>query len=78
METFPQSAKEESIMLKQPTVHSAHNTIQHSVNQLSSAASSQELLKQLADIKHAPGIRRPGCPCCEPDSASTFANSMML
>jgi hypothetical protein len=40
--------------------------------------SSQQLLQEMADSKHAPGIRRLGCPCCEPDSAATYADNMML
>lgn len=40
--------------------------------------SSQNILQQLSEREHAPGIRRPGCPCCEPDSASTYADKMML
>lgn len=40
--------------------------------------SSQELLQQITKSDHAPGIRKAGCPCCEPDSASTYTVKMMM
>ena len=35
------------------------------------------LLSQLSSREHAPGIRRPGCPCCDPDNLSTVVNQML-
>jgi len=46
-------------------------------NNATSSSSSAELLQQIAKSDHAPGIRRAGCPCCEPDSASNYADKMM-
>ena len=40
-------------------------------------SSSASLLEQLANSQHAPGIRRAGCPCCDPESASNYADQMM-
>ena len=37
--------------------------------------SSSNLLLQL---QHAPGVRRPACPCCDPDSVSNVVDSMMM
>jgi hypothetical protein len=42
--------------------------------QLTSATS---ILQRLGEREHAPGIRRPGCPCCDPDSPENFVNQMM-
>ena len=36
---------------------------------------SRPLLAQIAT--HARGIRRPGCPCCDPDSASTVVDQFL-
>ena len=40
--------------------------------------SSQQLLQQITKSEHAPGIRRAGCPCCDPDAASNYADKMMM
>eukprot|EP00804_Cyclotella_cryptica_P027336 CCRYP_016214-RA/>CCRYP_016214-RA protein AED:0.05 eAED:0.05 QI:296/1/1/1/0.5/0.33/3/55/309 len=58
--------------------NSFSNIQQRTVRVVSSSVSSQSLLQQLSQSKHAPGIRRPGCPCCDPDSATTYADKMML
>lgn len=39
--------------------------------------SAGSLLSQLAERKHAPSIRRPGCPCCEPDNPSNVADRFL-
>lgn len=39
---------------------------------------SQQLLQQITKSDHAPGIRRAGCPCCDPDAASNYADKMMM
>lgn len=41
-------------------------------------ATSQQLLQQITKSEHAPGIRRAGCPCCDPDAASNYADKMMM
>jgi hypothetical protein len=38
-------------------------------------SSSNNLLLQL---QHAPGVRRPACPCCDPESVSNIVDSMMM
>jgi hypothetical protein len=35
------------------------------------------IVAQLNERQHAPGIRQPGCPCCDPDSATTVIDQMM-
>ena len=35
------------------------------------------LLSQLAAREHAPGIRRPGCPCCDPDHPTNIVDQLM-
>lgn len=42
------------------------------------ATTSQQLLQQITKSEHAPGIRRAGCPCCDPDAASNYADKMMM
>ena len=39
---------------------------------------SQQILQQITKSDHAPGIRRAGCPCCDPDAASNYADKMMM
>lgn len=38
--------------------------------------SSQSILAQIE--QHAPGIRVPGCPCCDPDNPETIIDQMMI
>lgn len=38
---------------------------------------SQSIMAQLGERQHAPGIRRQGCPCCDPDSAENMIDEMM-
>jgi len=45
--------------------------------QASTATSSQSIMAQLNERQHTPGIRRPGCPCCDPDSADNMIDKMM-
>lgn len=47
---------------------------------LDSAASpsATSILAQLSQREHAPGVRRPGCPCCDPDNPSNVIDRMML
>lgn len=40
------------------------------------SSNNTSLLSQLAR-KHAPGVRRPGCPCCDPDDPSNIVDSLM-
>eukprot|EP00579_Thalassiosira_antarctica_P010966 CAMPEP_0201920922 /NCGR_PEP_ID=MMETSP0903-20130614/9404_1 /ASSEMBLY_ACC=CAM_ASM_000552 /TAXON_ID=420261 /ORGANISM="Thalassiosira antarctica, Strain CCMP982" /LENGTH=321 /DNA_ID=CAMNT_0048457781 /DNA_START=14 /DNA_END=979 /DNA_ORIENTATION=- len=38
--------------------------------------SSEQMLQQIQKSQHAPGVRAH-CPCCDPDSASTYVDKMM-
>lgn len=40
--------------------------------------SSNNILQRLADREHAPGVRSPGCPCCDPDNLDNIVNNIML
>jgi hypothetical protein len=42
-----------------------------------SKSTSQNLIAQLGERQHAPGIRRPGCPCCDPENADNMIDGMM-
>jgi hypothetical protein len=35
-------------------------------------------ISKLFGKEHAPGIRQPGCPCCDPDSATNIVDQMMM
>jgi hypothetical protein len=39
--------------------------------------SSQSIMAQLNERQHAPGIRQPGCPCCDPDNATNALDQMI-
>jgi hypothetical protein len=47
------------------------------VNRQGSTQSQSDYLAQLKEIDHAPGVRRAGCPCCDPDNPANVADSMM-
>lgn len=40
-------------------------------------SNSATIMGQLGERLHAPGIRRPRCPCCDPDNADNMIDSMM-
>jgi hypothetical protein len=35
-------------------------------------------ISKLFEREHAPGIRQPGCPCCDPDNPSTIVDNLMM
>lgn len=35
-------------------------------------------ISKLFDREHAPGIRQPGCPCCDPENPSTLIDNLMM
>mmetsp|Transcript_22602 Transcript_22602/g.32822 ORF Transcript_22602/g.32822 Transcript_22602/m.32822 type:complete len:368 (-) Transcript_22602:368-1471(-) len=35
-------------------------------------------IQKLAEREHAPGIRRPGCPCCDIDNPSNIVDEMLM
>jgi hypothetical protein len=54
----------------------ASQRLQQSVDrQLNSNSGS--ILARLNEREHAPGIRRVGCPCCDPDNPSNVVDQMM-
>lgn len=40
--------------------------------------SSDAMIQRLADREHAPGVRSPGCPCCDPDNMQNVVDDIML
>ena len=40
--------------------------------------SSDAMIRRLADKEHAPGIRSPGCPCCDPDNVQNIVDDIMM
>ena len=39
---------------------------------------SSSIIQQIYEREHEPGIRRPGCPCCDPDDPSNILDKMMM
>jgi len=39
---------------------------------------SDSLLSRVSKMEHAPGMRTPGCPCCDPNDPQNFADSMAM
>jgi hypothetical protein len=40
--------------------------------------SSDSMIQRLSEREHAPGVRSPGCPCCDPDNMTNILDGMML
>ena len=41
-------------------------------------SNSNSMLSRLSSREHAPGVRRPGCPCCDPDNPTNVVDRMLL
>jgi hypothetical protein len=39
--------------------------------------SSTSTLQHWTEMEHVPGIRKPGCPCCDPDNVSNLVEQML-
>jgi hypothetical protein len=50
---------------------------QRAINQALNQGSRSNI-SSLFDREHAPGIRKPGCPCCDPDDPSVVADNIMM
>jgi hypothetical protein len=57
----------------------ASQRLQQSVDRqlMSNNSNSGNILTRLNEREHAPGIRRVGCPCCDPDNPSNVVDQMM-
>jgi hypothetical protein len=55
----------------------AHSSNTNALDSKEKSKTSQSIIEQLGERQHAPGIRKPGCPCCDPDSANTLIDEMM-
>lgn len=51
---------------------------QNMTQSLQLGQSSDNILLRLAEREHAPGVRSPGCPCCDPDNIGNIVEGMML
>lgn len=40
--------------------------------------SSNDMLSRLSERQHEPGVRSPGCPCCDPESLNNIVDQMMF
>lgn len=51
---------------------------QAAVNSMMRNANSQSnLLSRLSSREHAPGVRRPACPCCDPDHPASVVDRLL-
>ena len=51
---------------------------QQQMEHSSTSSTSRQLLAQIATtVSHVRGIRRPGCPCCDPDNTSTIVDQYL-
>ena len=39
---------------------------------------SNRIIQQINERERAPGILRPGCPCCDPDDSSNILYKIMM
>lgn len=51
---------------------------QNMTQSLQLGQSSDNILLRLAEREHAPGVRSPGCPCCDPDNIGNIVEGMLL
>lgn len=55
------------------------NKMEAQINSDFQTSTSQSIIQQLSEREHhAGGIRRPGCPCCDPDNPSNVVDNMMM
>ena len=55
------------------------NKMEAQINSDFQVSTSQGIIQQLSEREHhAGGIRRPGCPCCDPDNPSNVVDNMMM
>ena len=64
-----------SIRVRQPPRH--ERGIQQALGQQRIGGNSSTI-SSLFEREHAPGIRKPGCPCCNPDDPAALADSFMM
>mmetsp|Transcript_18438 Transcript_18438/g.26008 ORF Transcript_18438/g.26008 Transcript_18438/m.26008 type:complete len:362 (-) Transcript_18438:25-1110(-) len=51
-------------------------TMEREMN-FASSTSQQSIIDRLAQREHEPGVRRAGCPCCDPDNPSNYVDNMV-
>eukprot|EP00532_Pseudo-nitzschia_australis_P004847 CAMPEP_0168188096 /NCGR_PEP_ID=MMETSP0139_2-20121125/15427_1 /TAXON_ID=44445 /ORGANISM="Pseudo-nitzschia australis, Strain 10249 10 AB" /LENGTH=288 /DNA_ID=CAMNT_0008110435 /DNA_START=92 /DNA_END=958 /DNA_ORIENTATION=- len=65
-----------SIRIRQPPKH--ERAIQLALNQQELEGGNSSIISRLFEREHAPGIRKPGCPCCDPNNPTALADSFMM
>lgn len=77
----PRLSSRSSAAATKPTIVSsvASQRQQQAADRLLNSSTQQQssLLARLGEREHAPGIRRPGCPCCDPDNPANVVDQMM-
>jgi len=51
---------------------------QRAIHEALNQQQSRNNISKLFDREHAPGIRKAGCPCCDPDNPSVIADNIMM
>jgi len=51
---------------------------QRAIHEALNQQQSRNNISKLFDREHAPGVRKAGCPCCDPDNPSVIADNMMI
>jgi len=64
-----------SIRVRQPP--RIERAIQQALGQ-QQRENSNSTISSLFEREHAPGIRKPGCPCCDPNDPAALADSFMM
>jgi hypothetical protein len=63
-----------SMTLQQSNIHMTENRS----NRIIDCKSDQILERMSSERQHAPGVRRTGCPCCDPENIANVVESMLL
>jgi len=60
-----------------PPITQTEWRLRQSMTAPSITSSSSSIMQKLSEREHAPGIRRPGCPCCDPDNLSNIVDRLL-
>mmetsp|Transcript_11365 Transcript_11365/g.21271 ORF Transcript_11365/g.21271 Transcript_11365/m.21271 type:complete len:84 (+) Transcript_11365:157-408(+) len=59
--------------------HHKTNTNEDRMKRINGDSTSDRILNRISsEREHPPGVRRVGCPCCDPDNIENVVESMLL
>ena len=61
-----------------PTAYKSRHQAIATTGALGESSTASSSITRLFDREHAPGIRQPGCPCCDPDNPNNVIDTMMM